>query len=82
MRDKLIHERRNKMIYQYYCTRWGDGYRDEVIFADLSNQFHLKVKTLEDIVRAMRKKSQLVEDELNAKQLELPLGGDDELKEI
>ncbi len=70
------------MIYQYYCTRWGDGYRDEVIFQDLSDQFHLKVKTLEDIVRAMRKKSQLIEQELSSKQLELPLGEDNELEEI
>lgn len=84
MRNKANHERRNKLIYQYYCTRWGDGFRDEVIIAELHNQYHLQPKTIEDIIRAMRKKSQEIEEELTAKQLEMfeNEGGENADKEI
>jgi hypothetical protein len=71
MRNKLIHDRRNKMIYQYYCTRWGDGFREEVIFKELGDQYHISEKTAKDVVRLMRKKSQEVSIELEKKQLDL-----------
>jgi hypothetical protein len=64
MRNKTTYNRRNKLIYEYYCTRWGDGIRDKVIIAELQDQFHLQPKTLEDIIRMMRKKSQEVQNEL------------------
>ncbi len=58
MRNKTTYNRRNKLIYEYYCTRWGDGIRDKVIIAELHDQFHIQPKTLEDIIRMMRKQSQ------------------------
>jgi hypothetical protein len=64
MRNKTTYNRRNKLIYEYYCTRWGDGYRDKVIIEELHNQFHLEHKTLEDIIRMMRKQSQEGQTEL------------------
>jgi hypothetical protein len=58
MRNIKTYNRRNKLIYEYYCTRWGDGIRDKIIIGELHDQFHLEHKTLEDIVRMMRRKSQ------------------------
>lgn len=58
MRNKATYNRRNKLIYMYYCTRWGDGCRDEVIIQELHDQFHLEKKTLANIIRMMRKQSQ------------------------
>jgi hypothetical protein len=58
MRNQTTYNRRNKLIYGYYCTRWGDGIRDNVIIQELHDQFHLEPKTLNNIVRMMRKKSQ------------------------
>jgi len=74
MRNKNTYNRRNKLIYEYYCTRWGDGYRDKVIIAELHDQFHLEHKTLEDIIRMMRKKSQDSQPELPLQQ-EFPFEG-------
>ena len=57
MRNSKTYQRRNKIIYEYYCTRWGDGCRDSIIIQELHDQFFLEHKTLEDIIRMMRKKS-------------------------
>lgn len=64
MRNKLTYARRNKLIYEAYCERWGSGLRDHIIFTELQEVFHLQPKTLEDVVRMMRKESQKVQIEI------------------
>jgi hypothetical protein len=61
------YNKRNKLIYEYYCSRWGDGVRDELIYCELSERYHLQTKTLEDIVRMVRKESMGAQTEINFK---------------
>jgi hypothetical protein len=63
--NKNTYNRRNKMIYETYCAKWGEGLRDDVIYAELHVVFHLQPKTLEDIVRMMRKESQKNQTEID-----------------
>lgn len=44
MRNKDIVQKRDELIYQYYCIRWGDGIRDEKIVFELMDQFFLAKK--------------------------------------
>jgi hypothetical protein len=55
MRNPTMQDKRNKLIYSYYCTRWAEGIRHEVIIEELVNQFHIAVKTVNDVIRAERK---------------------------
>ena len=64
MRNKVTYNRRNKLIYLAYCERWGQGLRDEVIWPELKELFHLEVTTIEKIVRKVRKQSQEVQPEI------------------
>lgn len=65
MVNKEAYNRRNKLIYEEYCTLWGDGKRDEIIFATLHDKWFLQPKTLENIVRKMRKLSQEAQPEFD-----------------
>jgi hypothetical protein len=74
MRNKTTYNRRNKLMYEYYCTRWGDGIRDDVIIRELHEQFHLEIKTIGNIIRMVRKQSQDAQPELPlGVQQQLPL---------
>jgi hypothetical protein len=56
--DKKTYQKKCKLIFEAYCDKWGEGLRDEIIFEELHSKFHLQPKTLENIVRKMRKESQ------------------------
>ena len=64
-RNKITMGKRNKLIYLAYCERWGAGMRDNVIFPELHDIFHLEPSTLEKIVRKMRKQSQEAAPEID-----------------
>ena len=58
MRDPIIYKKRNQQIYEAYCANWALGLRDEFIYAELAETYHLRPKRIEAIVRMMRKESQ------------------------
>lgn len=64
MYNKRAYNKRNKLIYEGYCSRWGEGLRDDVIYQELHLIYHLQPKTLEDIVRKVRKDSQNLQPEI------------------
>ena len=50
MRNNTLIDRRNKLIYEAYAELWGKGQREELIWPQLTVQFHLEENTLYRIV--------------------------------
>jgi hypothetical protein len=50
MRNNILINRRNRLIYEAYAELWGKGQREELIWPQLTIQFHLEEKTLYRIV--------------------------------
>lgn len=69
MRSNILINRRNKLIYEAYAELWGKGQREELIWPQLTTQFHLEEKTL---YRIVLKQSKIVSE----KQLQLPFARD------
>jgi hypothetical protein len=65
MVNQEAYNRRNKLIYEEYCNQWGEGLREEKIWENLHERYFLQPKTLENIVRKMRKLSQVNQIEIS-----------------
>jgi hypothetical protein len=50
MRNNILINRRNKLIYEAYAELWGKGIREKLIWPELTLKFHLKEETLYRIV--------------------------------
>lgn len=67
--NQIAYNKKKKLIYEAYCAQWGEGFRDEVIFDELADHFHLQPKTIQNIVRKVRKESQLAQPEFDFESL-------------
>ena len=65
MRNKDLLKRRNKLIYEKYCELWQSGQREELIWPQISVEFHLEESTIYRIVLALVKESQKVQKQMN-----------------
>lgn len=61
MKSKQLTEHRNQLIYQMYCQLWQKGLREELIWKEIKDQFHLAEATIYRIVLKITKRSNVNE---------------------
>lgn len=57
MRSKTLNALRNERIYAMYCELWQDGLREEKIWPQIKEKYHLEETTIYRIVLKQTKTS-------------------------
>lgn len=57
MRSKTLNALRNEKIYAMYCELWQSGLREELIWPQIKERYHLEVATIYRIVLKQTKTS-------------------------
>lgn len=69
MRSKTLNELRNQLIYDMYTELWKSGLREEVIWTQIKEKFHLEESSIYRIVLAYIKKSNSYKPQIKVRDL-------------